>query len=159
MSLSEWDCPALWGREPRYPDGIRTAGRCRRCGCTPRRACTLPDAVLVPGVRMPCGWADDRCTLCSACWHRPERRRYRRPRLGHTAALAIRQWYAEQRAWRTDVQAAYERAQGEHRRVVVDLDGEPLTIYGDPHMDAETLAALMTIARAARRMIEGGGAG
>lgn len=74
----------------RYPYGFRSAGRCRHCGCTDRRACRDGG--------VGCWWVDPQESLCSHCQRFPARRRFRRPRLGHTAALQIRAWLAAQRA-------------------------------------------------------------
>ncbi|NJO83531.1 MAG: hypothetical protein HC828_12410 [Blastochloris sp.] len=71
---------------------------CRRCGCTDRRACRLPptdDAPVVLTDPARCYWVTP--SLCSACADRPRRRRFRRPRLGHTKALAFRRWYQHRR--------------------------------------------------------------
>lgn len=43
-----------------------------------------------------------------------------------------------------------------HRRFVVDVDGYPMTIKGDPNMSAEDLGVLMELGRAAIRAAERG---
>lgn len=78
----------LWDWEPRYQLGFHTMGRCRRCGCTERRACRDGGH--------GCHWANDRATLCSRCAAQPTRRRFRRRRLSREAVKALRAyWRAE----------------------------------------------------------------
>lgn len=113
----------------RYPLGFRLADRCRRCGCTDRRACR-------PIGGCTCWWANAHHTLCSRCVGRPGRRRYRWGRLGHTRARQIRQWYAERAALQT--RAAWLRWEARHA--------------GDDRRDL-----LLTLAAAAERAADGGG--
>lgn len=89
--IVEWPDDAPPSLVRRYPRGFRALGRCRRCGCTARRGCRC-------GARLSCWWVDLAGTLCSRCVSRPGRRRYRRPRTGHTRAMLIWRWYAERRA-------------------------------------------------------------
>lgn len=78
--LCEYAALLGWDDDCRYPLGFETIGRCRRCGCHERRPCR-------DGGR-GCAWADESRTLCSRCARFPERRRFRRTRLGLNAVAA-----------------------------------------------------------------------
>lgn len=127
------EAEACWGvDELRYPLGFHTAGRCRRCGCTERRACR-------DGGRA-CSWVDaPRYTLCSRCARFPGRRRFRRPRRAVIVA-GLLGWYW---TWRRRVRHLTE---ARDRRRWKIADGVPLTICGDPAaMDPATVEALASL--------------
>lgn len=92
-AIIEWPDDAPPAALRRYWPRFSTRGRCRRCGCTARRACSAQHGTT-------CWWTNRRETLCSRCVSHPGRRRYRRPRLGHTRARQIRAWYADRAALR-----------------------------------------------------------
>jgi len=140
----------------RYPHGFRVVGRCRSCGCTAQWACRDGG--------QGCCWVNARLTLCSRCAARPGRRRFRRRRLGREAVAAIRAWWAQRQAQAADLEAAYHRAyaadHGTHRHFEVEVDGQQMRIFGDPHMDEATLRALViagqAMAAAAKRAVAQG---
>lgn len=101
----EWPDDAPPAALRRYWPRFTTAGRCRRCGCTARRACRAQHGTT-------CWWTNRQQTLCSRCVSRPGRRRYRRPRLGHTRAEQIRAWHAAGRELRA--RAAWLRWEARH---------------------------------------------
>lgn len=139
--LCETEAALSWGDGPRYPLGFHTAGRCRRCGCTERRGCR--------NGRRGCWWTNMQATLCSRCASYPGRRRYRRRRLA--ALLPSLDWWQERRLWRH-----LARARGGHCCFEIDVDGEPVRVLGDSHMDAETREALKSVFRAAHAAAERG---
>jgi hypothetical protein len=83
VGLCEFEA-LLWDDDDyrRYWPRFSTTGRCRRCGCTERRACR--------DYGRGCYWANDRATLCSRCAGFPDRRRFRRRRMGPEVAAALR---------------------------------------------------------------------
>lgn len=90
--LCEFEALAGWDDDDRrYPAGFRRDGVCVRCGCTEHRPCR-------DGVQ-GCHWVFP--GVCSRCADRPDRKRFRRRRLGPEAAKARRAyWREDRRLWR-----------------------------------------------------------
>lgn len=114
----EWPDDAPPAALRRYWPRFSTRGRCRRCGCTAGRACRAAHGTT-------CWWTNRQQTLCSRCVSRPGRRRYRRPRVGHTRAAQIRRWYAD----RQELQRIGERLRWEARHTAMRDDDRAVLRY------------------------------